>query len=291
VPCAAGSCLIVEHGGLYYDLSNCLDRMQHCDLLQLVERGFFDSFHRLEQDALARRWTAPPPSELLTPLEPRHVGKILALHAPPRELFEQAQPGSERLCFSNRSPATMAASGTVVHLPEPSEHDSEGALILRHETLLAVVLLRRARSVTLDEAATCVAGYMVASDFTQRSLQGRAGANWFGQSPSGTLVTGPAFVPRSSFDLSDVSVGVLRRRAGASEAARTIRLDRMKDDVSLAIAAMSRLAILHAGDVLLVPTGVGLGAVESGDDVRCWVEGIGEVSSTVRRRARLRLHA
>lgn len=291
VPSASGSSLVLEHEGRNFDLSHGFDRARHGDLLQLVERGFFDNFHTLEQTAHARRWTAPPPSELLTPLEPRQIGKILALCLPPRELFEQQAAGTGRDWFNNRSPASLAASGALVHLPEPAEDGAEETQILRHETFLAVVLSRRAREVTLQEAGACIAGYMVAADFTRRSLDGRQRATWFGRSPAGTLAIGPAFVPRSAFDLANVTIGARRHRGGASEPARIVRTDALAIDVPLAVAALSRLAILHAGDVLLIPTGVGMGTVESGDDVRCWIEGIGELATSVRRRTRLRQEA
>lgn len=291
VPSAAGSSLVLEFDGRNFDLSQGFDRERHGDLLQLVDRGFFQSFATLEKSVLTRRRPAPPPSQVLTPLEPRHIGKILALRLPPRELFEQQAAGTEREWFNNRSPASLAASSATVYLPEPAETAGEEPQVLRHETFLAVVLARRARRIAMNEAAQCIAGYMAASDFTRRSLDGRSRANWFGQSPAGTLVVGPAFVPRESFDLGDVTVGVRRSRGGQIEPARTRRSGELADDVALGVAALSRLAILHAGDVVLIPTGIGLGTVEGGDDVRCWIDGIGELATSIQRRKLLRQQA
>jgi len=291
VPSAAGSNLVLEFDGRNYDLSQGSDRERHGDLLQLVERGFFERFAEHEKSAPARRRPAPPPSELLTPLEPRHIGKILALRLPPRELFEQQAAGAEREWFSNRSPASLAASAATIHLPELAETAGEEPTVLRHQCFLAVVLARRARRIALVDAAQCIAGYMVASDFTRCSLDGRSRSNWFGQSPAGTLVVGPAFVPRAAFELADVGVGARRIRAAQIEPAHTRRSAELAADVALGIAALSRLAILHAGDVVLIPTGVGLGTVESGVEVRCWIDGIGELANSVQRRRLLRKQA
>src|SRR5688572_22564769 len=136
VPSAAGSSLILEHGGRNYDLSQGIERVRHGDVLELVARGFFDNFQERGAANLACRFPAPPPSQVLTPVEPRQIGKILALACPPRELFEQTDASRTSAGFHNRSPKSLAASGGTV---DPGELRNEGEVgthdisVLRHE--------------------------------------------------------------------------------------------------------------------------------------------------------------
>ncbi|MEO6708164.1 MAG: fumarylacetoacetate hydrolase family protein [Planctomycetota bacterium] len=293
VPSSSGSSLILEHGGGHFDLSYGFDHARHGDLLELVSRGFFDHLPKLGEAARAHRRPVAAPVEVLTPFEPRQVGKVLALTRPPSELFERQAAGDCSRWFDNRSPHTLAADRAMVTVG-----DSEGAFeavqvdpsVLFHQLFLAVVISRRASGLEVADAMSSIAGYTMASDFTRRSLDGRPRTPWFGESPAGTLVIGPAFVPSSAFDLRDVQVRAQRKRGGVSDPQVTSCAD-FTPDVTLAVAALSRLAILHPGDLVLVPAGQGQGVVEGGDEVRCAIEGIGELSNSVRRRARLRLQA
>lgn len=295
VPSAAGSSLILETGGRTFELSHGIERARHGDLLELVNRGFFQHFVEQGEAALTRRWPSPPPSELLTPIEPRHVGKILALGGRPQTWFEPAPNASAAARFTNRSPASLIASGAAVYCAESAESVLAEATVVRHELFLAMWIARRARNVELGAARSAVAGFCVASDFTRRGLDGRPKLPWFGDSPVGSLALGPCFVPAPCFDLTQVRAQVRCSRVDGGERSakptRTAELGDLGPDVELAIAALSRLAILHPGDLILIPTGLGMGTVDAGDDVRCSIEGLGELATPVARRTHLRMQA
>ncbi len=292
IPSSAGSRLILEQQGQHFDLSHALEHARPGDLLELIARGVFDHPGSLAEDM--RPWPVSAPGELLTPFEPRLVGKILALSGPPRRLLEQEHASDCSRWFSNRSPASLAAGGSEIQLGETGDSGALGHAetgLLLHEVFLAAVIASRARGLCVAEAPAAVAGFMVASDFTRRSLDGRPRTPWFGESPLGTLVLGPAFVPRASFDLAEVTIRARRHRSDRVEPLLTRLSTDFQHDVDLAVAALSRLAILHPGDLVLIPTGVGLGAVDGGDDVHCSIDGIGELSTSVRRWTRMRQQA
>ena len=290
VPSTSGSRLVLELGDEHYDLSHGFEHSRHGDLLELVSRGFFDQLAAHGEGALARRTRALAPAQVLTPFEPRHIGKILALSRPPRELFEREAAGDGARWFSNRSPASLAGNGAWLELGELDPVDKPEPAIVQHECFLALVISRRASGLDLAGAAQAVAGAMLASDFSRRTLDGRPRTAWFGESHGGMLALGPAFVPRDSLDLSTVHASVQRLRDGRVEREFS-RFADLSTDVPLAVAALSRLAILHPGDLVLIPLGLGLGAVDAGDEIRCQLDGIGELVTNLRRRARLRQQA
>ncbi|HUR28782.1 MAG TPA: fumarylacetoacetate hydrolase family protein [Planctomycetota bacterium] len=284
--------MVLEQEGRHFDLSQGFEHARHGDVLDLVDRGVFEPRSGVEEGS-AQRAPVAAPVETLTPIDPRLVGKILALTGTPRELFERRAAGDSCRWFSNRSPATLAANGTPLAIEGLAESDPTLDLqpaVVRHDCFLAVVISRRASGVAVEDAPNFVAGYTLASDFTRRTLDGRPRTAWFCESPVGMLTLGPAFVPSRSLDLAEARVTAQRTRGERSEP-EVARCFDLASDVALAVAALSRLAILHPGDLVLVPTGVGLGVVEGGDVVRCELEGIGELVTSVRRRALLRQQA
>lgn len=287
IPTPAGSGLVLEHRSRTLDLSQGLPHAKRGDLLELIARGLFDDPEGLTAATLAQFPRCSAPLSLLTPFEPRHVGKVLALSSSPRQWREATPEQEPRARFSNRSPATLIAGGQSVEPAHPAGSGEPGGSFLIHEAYLALVVSTRARGLDLDSSLGAIAGFMVASDFTRRTLDGRPSTPWFGPSPCGALAIGPAFVPRSCFDLGDVTIRVRRTRGGSQEPEQRHSTGEFLHDAALAVAAISRLAILHPGDLLLLPTGLGAGRLEAGDEVRCTIDGIGELTTGICSRERL----
>ena len=289
IPSSAGTCLILEQEGRHYDLSHGLDRAHRGDLLELITGGGLGRV--LDPSTFSRRRQVPEPERVLTPLEPRQVGKILAISRSPRDLFVANAPTDSRPWFTNRSPASLVASGSTLRGPNAEDGEHPDGSVMLHEIFLAAVIARRARGLELAEALDCVAGFMAASDITRRSLDGRPRSPWFGDSPEGTLTIGPAFTPRAALELGDLVVRAQRRREDHSEPTLTRCCARFGEEVALAVTALSRAAILHPGDLVLVPTAVALGVLAAGDEVHCSIDGIGELSTLIPGRSRLRRQA
>jgi 2-keto-4-pentenoate hydratase/2-oxohepta-3-ene-1,7-dioic acid hydratase in catechol pathway len=181
----------------------------------------------------------------------------------------------------------------------------EGTHALDLEVELGVVIGRRARRVSPDDAAAHVAGYVVVNDVSARDWQGNKAAlrdgekgdgQWLRAKGSDTfLPVGPAFV---TADQLDPAAGLRLRswwipgpgRAGAGV------LQPMQDGTTAdmifsipeLIAFISRHITLDPRDLIATGTPSGVGVfrdppvfLEPGDRVRCEIEGIGSVENPI----------
>lgn len=180
----------------------------------------------------------------------------------------------------------------------------EGTHALDLEVELGVVIGRRARRVSVADAAVHVAGYVVVNDISARDWQGNKAAlrdgekgdgQWLRAKGSDTfLPMGPVFV---TADELDPAAG-LRLRSwripGRGEGAGQPQL--MQDGTTAdlifsipeVIAFISRAITLEPGDVIATGTPAGVGVfreppvfLEPGDRVRCEIEGIGAVENPI----------
>ncbi|MCP3917248.1 MAG: fumarylacetoacetate hydrolase family protein [bacterium] len=283
--------LLLDDGVRLLDLSAYLmQKGQPTDLLGLFEAGWFDAGQlnaRLpaedwddwdEWTPVDIEWDGNAPPGVDVPIDPRDVGKILALgknyraHA---EEFGEAVPAEPM--FFNKLPETLVPHGVVVDVPAWYGGRFD------HEAELAVVIGLGGRDIAVEDANEHVAGYTVANDLTLRSLQGSDREKrhpWFrAKNSDGTCPLGPCFVPRDFLDISDLRV--------TAQVGETLRQDAstrdLVVDVPHAIAALSRHLTLHPGDLILTGTPAGVGPLADGEVCTCAVAGIGELTTTVRR--------
>lgn len=287
-----GGRLVLDDGRGWWNLSKHLARRGlPTDLVELAESGWFDrgTLAPVLPSAAPDAWVpfepeagaegdANAPGDVVTPLAPREVGKVLALGKNFREHaaeFGEAVP--EEMLFFNKLPETLAPHrGTTT---VPSWYDRR----VDHEAELAVVIGLEGRDIAHEDALEHVAGYSVANDLTFRSLQGddrKKGHPWFrAKNADGFLPLGPCFVPRDFLDLADLRVtahvnGALRQDASTKD---------LVIDVPHAIAELSRHMTLRAGDIVLMGTPAGVGPLGNGDEVVCAVEGIGRLTTRIAR--------
>lgn len=280
--------LVLEDAGRFWSLSAHLQRRgQPTDLIELCETGWFDG--QALADKLPRAdpegWLELPAEEIAAlraapglPIDPRSVGKILALgknfraHA---EEFGEEVP--EDPLYFNKLPEGLVPSGQAVS--PPKGYDQR----LDHEVELAIVIGLGGSHIAEEDALEHVAGYTVANDLTLRSLQGsdrKDGRPWFrSKNFDGACPLGPCFVPRDFLDASDLSV--------TCHVNDELRQDATTRDwvVGLpeAVAHLSRHLTLHPGDLILTGTPAGVGPLEDGDKVRCTIAGIGELITPIER--------
>ncbi len=223
-------------------------------------------------------------ARLLTPLDAKQVGKILALgknfHAHAAEFGETAP---ENPLFFNKLPETMVASGAAVRVAPWY------AARVDHEAELAVVIQKGGRDIPTERALRHVFGYTIANDLTARTLQGddrKLKHPWFrAKNMDGFCPIGPGIVPAACVDPSALALGCKVRAKGQDE--WTVRQAAHTRDlvvsVPQAIEWLSRHLTLHAGDVILMGTPAGVGPLEDGDEVQCWIEGFGELITRIER--------
>ena len=267
VPAMAGPRLILELDGVWYGVP---PEHEPPGTRADVLRGFLADGGLVECEA--------PGAELLPSVDPRTVGKIVCLgknfHAHAAEFGEEVP--DDPLFFTKLS-ETLTSHGAEVRVPAhyTGRYD--------HEAELAVVIGTGGADIAKEDALSHVAGYTVANDLTARHLQGadrEKGWPWFrAKNFPGSCPLGPCFVPASELDASDLAItchvnGELRQDSRTS--LMVVPIDR-------AVAHLSTYLPLNAGDLILMGTPAGVSPLEDGDSVTCAIEGIGELSTTIRR--------
>lgn len=149
------------------------------------------------------------------------------------------------------------------------------------EVELGVIIGKRCRAVTEDEALSYVFGYTVVNDVSARDLQFGDGQWMRGKSLDTFCPIGPCIV--TADEIPDPQALQLRLWVN----------DRLQQDgttadmifsVAQIIAHVSRFATLEPGDLITTGTPKGVGCfrqppiyLEPGDVVRCSIDGIGEL--------------
>ncbi|CAN7522185.1 fumarylacetoacetate hydrolase family protein [Arthrobacter sp. LjRoot14] len=156
------------------------------------------------------------------------------------------------------------------------------------EVELAVVIGQRASYLkSVDQAAGCVAGYVLANDLSERDYQlpGAAGQWVKGKSLPASTPLGPWFVPAADLDPSALRLrtwvnGELRQDSSTAD---------LIFDVPAVVHHLSQFMVLEPGDVILTgtPEGVALSGrfpyLQDGDVLELEVEGLGRQRQVLRR--------
>ncbi|WP_332602892.1 fumarylacetoacetate hydrolase family protein [Arthrobacter sp. S2(2024)] len=148
------------------------------------------------------------------------------------------------------------------------------------EVELGIVIGREASYLSsTDEAADCIAGYVVANDLSERDYQlpGAAGQWTKGKSLPQSTPLGPWLVPADGLDAGHLALrtwvnGEIRQSSDTSD---------MIFDALTVVHHLSQYMVLEPGDVILTgtPEGVALSGrfpyIQPGDVVELEVEGLG----------------
>jgi len=148
------------------------------------------------------------------------------------------------------------------------------------EAELAVIIGKRTRRVTPEEALSCVYGYTCFNDVSQRDIQKADTSGWFrGKSFDTFGPIGPVVVPAASIpDPNALAImsrvnGVVKQRASTAD---------MIFSVAELIAFISRNLTLEVGDIIATGTPSGVCPIHEGDLVEIEIERIGVLRNTVR---------
>jgi len=267
----------------------------------VVGGGPLDSTGRLGdefEDAIGWRSTDPQERLPLEGLEPAPIllapTKIVCVGLNYRE--HAAEGGREApatpLLFAKFS-NTIVGDGDPVVRPE-------GTHALDLEVELGVVIGRRARRLTRDQAMDHVAGYVVVNDISARDWQGNPQALREGEKGDGQWLRAKGsdtFLPMGAVfvtaDELDPAAG-LRLRSWRIDGNGTKILMQdgttadMIHDVPALVAFISSVITLEPGDIIATGTPAGVGVfrdppmfLEPGDRVRCEIEAIGSVENPI----------
>lgn len=167
-----------------------------------------------------------------------------------------------------KPPSSLLEPGGRVELPPESERvDYEGELV--------VVIGKRCRRATLEEARSAVFGYSIACDVTARDLQNKD-KQWTRAKGFDTFCpVGPFIVPLPSAGALDLQLRVnsaLRQDGNTRD---------MLFDIPTLVAYASQSMTLEPGDIILTGTPEGVGPLADGDRVSVTISGLGELAFDV----------
>ncbi|MGQ0652922.1 MAG: fumarylacetoacetate hydrolase family protein [Betaproteobacteria bacterium] len=143
-----------------------------------------------------------------------------------------------------------------------------------HEVELALVIGKRTRNASPEEAGAAIAGYCIGLDMTIRGPEERS----FRKSPDSYCVLGPWLVtPDELGDPGNVSLKISVNGEARQDAHTSDLIVKVPDLVAWA----STFYTLHPGDVLLTGTPQGVGPVKPGDVMQATIERIGSMSVAI----------
>jgi len=230
------------------------------DEISLVDGNVFGVFH------IGDRKLALDDVRLLAPCEPGKavcIGLNYVDHAAELNMDLPAEP----LMFLKPSTSVCGPGDTIVY-PAMTEN-------LHYEAELGIVIGKRCKAVSEEEAGECILGYTCANDVTARDLQARDGQWTRCKSFDTFLPIGPCIDTRFKPDSAAIRLTLNGEEKQSSDISNFIfKVPRL-------ISFVSQVMTLLPGDVIITGTPPGIGPMERGDVVRVEIEGLGVLENVV----------
>jgi 2-keto-4-pentenoate hydratase/2-oxohepta-3-ene-1,7-dioic acid hydratase in catechol pathway len=207
--------------------------------------------------------------QLMAPTRPTKivcVGRNYAAHA----AEHQAQVPSEPLLFL-KPPSSVIGAGQTIVLPSQSQQ-------VEHEAELALVIGRRCRSVTEDDAWRSVTAVTCGNDVTARDLQRKDNQWTRGKGFDTFCPLGPYMV--TGFEEAEIGNLTISCRVGDEQRQQGNTRDMIFSPAYL-ISYISKIMTLMPGDVIMTGTPAGVGRLTAGDQVEVEIAGIGVLRNPV----------
>jgi 5-oxopent-3-ene-1,2,5-tricarboxylate decarboxylase/2-hydroxyhepta-2,4-diene-1,7-dioate isomerase len=170
-----------------------------------------------------------------------------------------------------KPPSALARHGDEVVRPR-------GCRYLNYEGEVAVVVGRRTKRVSEENALACVRAYTVANDFGVHDFRhADRGSMLRVKGQDGFCPVGPDMIDSDGVDPTDLSL----RTYVNGEVVQEGNTGELLWPVAYMLADLSRLVTLEPGDILLTGTPANSRPVEPGDLVEVEVDGIGRLSNRI----------
>lgn len=198
------------------------------------------------------------------------VGRNYAAHA----IEMGHDPDREPPFFFQKNPDNLLINGADFPYPPRSED-------VHHEIELVVALKSGGSDIPEDQALDCVYGYAVGLDMTRRDLQGqckKAGRPWEIGKAFEHSAPCADLVPAAEIGHPDQGAVWLKVNG---ELRQEGDLNQLIWKVPEMITYLSSLFELQAGDLIMSGTPAGVAAVNRGDEMHGFVEGVGEITTKV----------
>jgi 5-oxopent-3-ene-1,2,5-tricarboxylate decarboxylase / 2-hydroxyhepta-2,4-diene-1,7-dioate isomerase len=207
-------------------------------------------------------------------LAPVAPGKIIATHLTYRSRAEEYRMATlpATPSYFMKPPSVLSAHLEPVIRPA-------GCQFLNYEGEIAVVIGRRCREVTIDDALHYVGGYTVANDWGVHDFRhADRGSMLRVKGQDGFCPLGPAMVDAADVDPENLTV---RTFVNGEQVQQGHTGTDLLFSFAYQIADLARLITLEPGDVLLTGTPANSRPVQPGDVVAVEVDGIGRLETHV----------
>ena len=168
-----------------------------------------------------------------------------------------------------KPPSSILGPGEAIVLPPQSKQ-------VEHEAELVVVIGKRGRNITAEQAGEYVLGYTVGNDVSDRAAQ-RGDGQWCRAKSFDTFCP---FGPFIETDINPDNVHIETRVNGQLK--QNSNTNDMIFGVRHLISFLSRSATLLPGDIIMTGTPQGVGPIKPGDVVEISIEGIGTLRNPVK---------
>lgn len=208
--------------------------------------------------------------------------KFLAIGMNYRKHVEEAKRGGIQVPDSqvwfNKQVSCINGPFDPVHMPKVSDK-------LDYEAELGVVIGQRCRHVSVADARSVIAGYLVVNDVSVRDWQLRSPTMTLGKSFNTTGPIGPWIV--TDDEVADPHLLSMRMRING-EIRQEVTTDAMIFNIYEQIAYLSTVMTLEPGDLIATGTPSGVGAamtppsyLKVGDVMRVEIDGIGHIENII----------
>lgn len=252
-------------------------------LLECIQAGdsFLEKVSQFEEKQLPEYTYDLSEVKLLAPI-PRPsknifcVGKNYAEHAIE---MGSAEDIPEHVMMFTKAPTTVVGHGdTVLHHQEITDQ-------LDYEGELAVVIGKKGRAISEEDALDYVFGYTIINDITARDIQSRHKQFFLGKSLDTTCPMGPCIVHKSLIEnpnnlhIQTTINGEIRQNANTEQ---------FIFPIETIISVISKGMTLEPGDIITTgsPAGVGKGFkpprfLKRGDIMEISIEGLGTLRNQI----------
>jgi acylpyruvate hydrolase len=215
--------------------------------------------------------------EVLAPMQ--RPGKVVCVGLNYRShLAEIGEPTPEYPILFHKAATSIVGPEQAIVLPRVSRQvDYEGEL--------AVVIGRRGKYVSEENALSYVAGYTCANDVSAHDLEFRTSQWTSGKMLDTFCPLGPVLVTRD--EIPNPGLLQLRTKLNGQTVQQECTAD-MVFSVPFLISYVSSLATLEPGDLILTGTPAGIGCnrkpqvfLQDGDEISVRIEGIGTLTNPV----------
>jgi len=212
----------------------------------------------------------PTPLAGLQTLVPVVPSKIIAIglnYADHTREMRRELPAEPLIWF--KATTSLLPDGGVIEIPFP-EHRTD------FEAELVIVIGKKCRNVTPEQAPACIFGYTAAQDISDRHIQ-KSDGQWARAKSFDTFTPLGPFV-ETNLDPAELNIqqfqnGELRQNSNTRE---------LIFKPAQIVSFVSTNITLLPGDVILTGTPSGVGPIKSGDKLEVRIQGLAPLINTVR---------